>query len=195
MIYLLTLRRLRNCQGFDFSDLQCRQKQFVEIVLAFQCRGVFSSAVGAALDFGIKFFPCHGKIHFVDCIAPVAADGTEGADRVWIGSGPQICFFCQAIRKIPEHFFAPGSPDLFCCVALLCNSVVQLFRSYATTTSFASAASTASFFSFPTNTSTFSSVCAPSTDTFTASPSLTAFTVNTVFPWISGTFVSAASFN
>ena len=149
MIYLLTLRRLRNCQGFDFSDLQCRQKQFVEIVLAFQCRGVFSSAVGAALDFGIKFFPCHGKIHFV-----------------WIGSGLQICFFCQAIRKIPEHFFAPGSPDLFCCVALLCNSVVQLFRSYATTTSFASAASTASFFSFPTNTSTFSSVCAPSTDTF-----------------------------
>ena len=123
MIYLLTLRRLRNCQGFDFSDLQCRQKQFVEIVLAFQCRGVFSSAVGAALDFGIKFFPCHGKIHFVDCIAPVAADGTEGADRVWIVPGLQICFFCQAIRKIPEHFFAPGSPDLFCCAAfpLLCN--------------------------------------------------------------------------
>ena len=103
MIYLLTLRRLRNCQGFDFSDLQCLQKQFVEIVLAFQCRGVFSAAVGAALDFGIKFFPCHGKIHFVDCIAPVAADGTEGADRVWIVPGLQICFFCQAIKN-------PGAP-------------------------------------------------------------------------------------
>ena len=32
-------------------------------------------------------------------------------------------------------------------------------------------------------------------DTFTVSPSFTAFTVNTLFPWISGTFVSAASFN
>lgn len=94
---------MRNCQGFDFSDLQCRQKQFVEIVLAFQCRGVFASAVGAAFDFGVEFFTGHGEIHFVDCTATGAADSAEGADRVWIVPGLQICFFSQAIKN-------PGAP-------------------------------------------------------------------------------------
>lgn len=79
----------------------------------FKRRGIFSAAIGAAFDFCVKFFTCHGKIHFIDGNAIGMADFAECVDWIRIfpclkqfftQNGVCLCFFlpsfCLHCREV-----------------------------------------------------------------------------------------------
>lgn len=81
--------------------------------LPFKRRGIFSAAIGAAFDFCVKFFTCHGKIHFIDGNAIGMADFAECVDWIRIfpclkqfftQNGVCLCFFlpsfCLHCREV-----------------------------------------------------------------------------------------------
>ena len=66
---------------------------------------IFSAAIGAAFDFCVKFFTCHGKIHFIDGNAIGMADFAECVDWIRIfpclkqfftQNGVCLCFFLSS---------------------------------------------------------------------------------------------------
>ena len=89
------------------------QKQLIEVIFPFKRRGIFSAAIGAAFDFCVKFFTCHGKIHFIDGNAIGMADFAECVDWIRIfpclkqfftQNGVCLCFFlpsfCLHCREV-----------------------------------------------------------------------------------------------
>ena len=92
---------------------QAGKKEFIEVIFPFKRRGIFSAAIGAAFDFCVKFFTCHGKIHFIDGNAIGMADFAECVDWIRIfpclkqfftQNGVCLCFFlpsfCLHCREV-----------------------------------------------------------------------------------------------
>ena len=94
---------------------QALSMQLIEVIFPFKRRGIFSAAIGAAFDFCVKFFTCHGKIHFIDGNAIGMADFAECVD--WIRIFPCLKqFFTQ--NRVCFCFFLPS----FC---LHCREVLS----------------------------------------------------------------------